>query len=122
MPFKVHDISFLMYLPSCFMLSYIFVYYLVYFQNYGYREDDGEETVKVRGFRLNYINLKSINFNSIKEMLEDRGRSLYVTDSKHIQRNRTSYNITSVEQRKKYSIVYTKRKILEDLDTLPYGY
>ena len=49
-------------------------------KNYGYLEDDGKETVKVRGFSLNYANSRVIHFDAIKELLDNREGSLSTTD------------------------------------------
>ena len=91
-------------------------------KNYGYREDDGRETVKVKGICLHHTNRGIINFDSIRDLLLDDGEPMAVTEPRHIVRDKYKQTIRSVPQTKKYRIVYTKRRILPDLNTLPYGY
>ena len=92
-------------------------------KNYGYLEDDGECTLKVKGFRLNHANSQVINFESVKEMVLTKSQdSLSVTDPRHITRDKYAQKVISVPQTKNYKIVYTKRRVLDDLNTLPYGY
>ena len=90
-------------------------------KNYAYILDDGSETVKVRGFSLNYKNSGVINFASIKELLGNRDAHLTVSDPQDIVRAKYTQQILSVRQDKRYHIVYTKRRILPDMNTVPYG-
>jgi hypothetical protein len=77
---------------------------------------------KVRGFTLNYKNSAQINFESMKKMLMDDTEKIEVINNT-IRTSRTS-EVYSREERKKYSMIYDKRRRLIDspFETLPFGY
>ena len=93
-------------------------------KNYAYRTNrEGTEVCKVRGFTLNYANSKLINFESIRELvLSGEAKTIMVTNPSKICRRKRNQSIISQEERKDYRVVYTKRVIQPDLNTLPYGY
>ena len=94
-------------------------------KNYAYRTSTGEETCKVRGFTLNYKNSCIINFESVKnivkECLTNPGQTLETQNVK-IARDRQKHKLYNRVEKKSYRMVYTKRVIQPDFDTLPYGY
>ncbi len=92
-------------------------------KNYAYRTSSGSETVKVRGFTLNFTNSLLINFNSIKELVVlNREKDITVTNPNKICRNKLKRKLYNKEESKKYKMVYTKRVILPNMDTIPYGF
>ena len=93
-------------------------------KSYAYQvvHDDGsvDTECKVRGITLNFKNAQTINFESLKRMVTERpSESLAVTDNV-ILRYRQS--IVTAEQTKTYRIVFDKRVINNNFQTLPYGY
>ena len=93
-------------------------------KNYAFRTTSMKEVCKVRGFSLNFHNSKMINFDVIKEMVVSKNYDASLTTYNpckisRLARKRKLYNR---EERKKYRIVYTKRRLLDDMDTLPYGF
>ncbi|XP_041350679.1 uncharacterized protein LOC121369693 [Gigantopelta aegis] len=93
-------------------------------KSYGYRTCSGSEVCKVRGFSLNYANAQLIHFEAIREMVLSltRDGTLTVTNPSKISREKRKRKIYNKVEEKKYKIVYTKRVIQDNLDTLPYGY
>ena len=91
-------------------------------KNYGYRTFNGKEVCKVRGFTLNFKNSQLINFESVKNIVLNDGGSIYTCNPNKICRSNTNYQIYSREEKKKYGMVYNKRILLSDFNTLPYGY
>jgi G:T-mismatch repair DNA endonuclease (very short patch repair protein) len=93
-------------------------------KNYAYHTSTGNEVCKVRGFTLNYKNSQLINFESVRDMIlsQDYTNSITTTNPHKICRNKQSRTIFNREEKKNYGVVYTKRVIQEDFDTLPYGY
>ena len=92
-------------------------------KNYSYLTNAGEEVCKVRGFTLNYQNSRLINFDSVKRVvLEQSGEKIYTVPEMKIVRDRKRRKLNNQEQRKGYQMVYTKRVILPNLDTIPFGY
>ncbi|XP_062621649.1 uncharacterized protein LOC134283217 [Saccostrea cucullata] len=92
-------------------------------KNYAYRTLSGREECKVRGFTLNWKNSKLINFDAIKSMIcTGQNDSVTITNPCKISRDSRKRKLFNRIEEKKYQMVYTKRKILSNLDTLPYGY
>ena len=93
-------------------------------KNYAYRTNCGKETCKVRGFTLNYNNSQKINFAKMREMVLSPSRDGHVDiiNPSKITRDKRKRKIFNQPEKKKYQIVYTKRVIQPDMDTLPYGY
>ena len=79
---------------------------------------------KVKGFSLNYIAGKNVNFESLKKMIvsELNQNTRINVEQSVINRNRKNWNIFSGIVSKVYSHVYDKRIVQDDLTTLPYGY
>lgn len=92
-------------------------------KNYAYRTVSGKEECKVRGFTLNWKNSKLINFEAIRDMICTSRKSVVtVSNPNKICRDSRKRKLYNQCEDKKYQIVYTKRRILSNLDTVPYGY
>jgi len=92
-------------------------------KNYAYQLNDGTTHCKVRGITLNYRNSLTVNFNLMTEMVRSGTQNaVSVTNPCKIVRDVKTRNIISREESKDYRIVYNKRVITEDLNTIPYGY
>jgi hypothetical protein len=91
-------------------------------KNYAYRLDDGTEVCKVWGFTLNFKNSQMINFQAIKDMVVNGKEGKTVVNPCKISRDARKRKIYNREEQKNYRMVYTKRVILPDLNTVPYGY
>ena len=95
-------------------------------KNYSFRLNSGQIFCKVRGFSLNYRNSQIVNFESMKDTLyswkkKENAELVTVTTEicKHKFENPMVY---SRQVAKKYNVVYNKRRVLDNLTTLPYGY
>ena len=95
-------------------------------KNYSFRLNSGEIICKVRGFSLNYRNSQIVNFASMKDTLYSWKRNEnaeLVTVTTEICRHKFENPMVYTRQiAKKYNVVYNKRRVLDDLTTLPYGY
>ena len=101
-------------------------------KNYGYtvfssRNNTEVSTCKVRGITLNFRNTRIVNYGTLREMVKAHGldgdsdTKKVVHDPHRIARVKFGQVITR-QERKDYRLVYTKRVILDDFKTLPYGY
>ena len=91
-------------------------------KNYAYKTLQGE-TCKVKGFTLNFTNSNKVNFDAIKEMVTKHPDTFKtLTNPSKICRLPHERKLYSREEKKKYHIRYDKRVILENFDTVPYGY
>ena len=92
-------------------------------KNYAYKTNKNNETCKVRGFTLNYTNSQLINFESVKDMVtESEEKTITVTNPNKICRDKRKRKLYNREEKKSYQMVYTKRRRLDNYDTVPYGY
>ena len=100
-------------------------------KNYGYVTYKGKQECKVRGISLNSEGSKQLNYpvlrqnvlDDIQEPLETGARQTDVVKPYHIERNSKAYSIETIQQTKKYQLVYSKRVIdPETFMTYPYGY
>ena len=94
-------------------------------KNYAYemktKEGERKTKCKVKGITLDYNTSKVINFDTFLKCAEDRSTEIKVTYACRIKRHRDR-SVTSEAQSKTYRSVYTKRVIVNDKDTVPYGY
>ena len=92
-------------------------------KNYAYKTNNNKETCKVRGFSLNYTNSRLINFESVKSIVtEAEEKTITVTNPSKICRDKRKRKLYNREENKTYQMVYTKRRRLDNYDTVPYGY
>ena len=96
-------------------------------KNYGYVTNTGEAILKIRGITLNYDASKTINVDVMRHLVD-----LYVDC--HIQdkvtinipykitRDKKEQNIVTKRTKKDYRIVYNKRIVKDNYETVPYGY
>lgn len=99
-------------------------------KNYAYRTTKGKEVCKIRGFSLNYDNIKKLNFTSMLELVtgpekenDSKISNIVITYPNKIVRHKQNQVIFSRSEQKEYKLVYDKRVIQDGTwDTLPYGY
>ena len=91
-------------------------------KNYAYRLSNGETCCTVKGFTLNSSALESLNFESIKSTVCDNRTEKIPIKQLKFTRNKTDWSIHTSEILKSYAFVYTKRRIINQFDTLPFGY
>ena len=111
-------------------------------KNYAYTTHKGKQTCKTRGFSLYYNNSQMLNFGSVCDMVdhvipskpstykkrklvekeEPPPKVIVVTNPSKISRDKYNNVLYNRKEDKQYRVVYDKRVILNDLDTIPYGY
>ena len=103
-------------------------------KNYGYctnqtmQDENGtavaETVTKCKGFTLNYSNSKAINFSSMVDLVTNfkEGRRIATNNPHKICRDKRTSSVFTKSETKNYGMVYTKRRIINDYDTEPFGY
>lgn len=93
-------------------------------KNYAYKTVSGNEVCRVRGFSLdNVTNSLLINFNAIRDIMVDKKTySIRTVNPRKISRLSKKRKLYNRKEEKEYRMVYTKRRLLNDFTTLPYGY
>jgi hypothetical protein len=76
---------------------------------------------KVRGLSLNYSASKIVNLDTIKNMTLNNEAPVYVNNPAKIIRVK-HFKLATCSQSKIYRIRVTKRRLVEDHNTLPYGF
>jgi hypothetical protein len=70
---------------------------------------------------LNYENSKVVNFTSLKNMILENAPPVHVHNAKKIKRKHGGI-VVSEQETKEYTVVLKKRRLMENFDSLPYGY
>ena len=94
-------------------------------KNYALKMASGKTMCKIRGFSLNYRTSQRINFDSMKEIMlaPDRFERTVNTEEPHALLKRgTGAPIYTKPRAKCYRFVFDKRRILNDVETKPFGY
>ena len=94
-------------------------------KNYAYKLNTGEMTCKVRGFSLNFSGSKVINFDSMKEILDswiNKDELKLKTIKTEICRNKHECTVYSKTVEKPYGVVYDKRIVQPNYQTIPFGF
>lgn len=90
-------------------------------KNYAYVTNGGDTVCKIRGFTLNFRNSKTLNFQSMKNIVtEPMLKSVIIQDPFKIVRN--TGMLQTRAQDKQYRFVYDKRVIGKNYKTYPYGW
>ena len=95
-------------------------------KNYSFKLNTGQIICKVRGFSLNYRNSQIVNFQSMKDTLfswKKKENVELVTVTTEIARHKyADPHLYTRDVEKRYSVVYNKRRVLDNFATVPYGY
>ena len=76
---------------------------------------------KVKGITLNYNNSKVVNFTSLRNMILEGDTPLHVHNPKKIKRKHCGV-VVSEQETKEYKVVFKKRRLMHNFDSLPYGH
>lgn len=91
-------------------------------KSYSYLTNKGKEITHVKGFKMIKNNKKSsVNPNFLYELVENQNSSFDIEDFEKFKINKQLY-ILKKSQSKTLKFTFDKRKILDDLSTLPWGY
>ena len=96
-------------------------------KNYAYVTNTGEAILKIRGITLNYDASKTINVDVMRHLV-DLYADCHIQDKVtvnipyKITRDKKEKNIVTKRTKKDYRIVYNKRVVKENYETVPYGY
>ena len=91
-------------------------------KNYAFQTNKGKEVVKIRGFTLNRVNSQKLTFDVMKQMIFSKGDPINIVNDHKITRHPLTHRIYNRVEVKKYGVNYTKRMVMDNLDTLPYGW
>ena len=96
-------------------------------KNYAYQTKNGKSVTKIRGFTRDYASTTKLNYDVMKELVclhvdpEEESEKVTVTRN-NIVRDKKESKIYTKKQKKDYRVVYNKRVVKENYETVPYGY
>ena len=96
-------------------------------KNYAYQTKNGKSVTKIRGFTRDYTTTTKLNYDVMKELVclhvdpEEESEKVTVTRD-NIVRDKKESKIYTKKQKKDYRVVYNKRVVKENYETVPYGY
>ena len=96
-------------------------------KNYSYETNKGETVCKIHGITLNYRTKQCINHNVVCDMIflksiSNENDKITVDIPYKIVRDTRDKVVKTKSETKDYRIVYTKCRIVNSFDTLPYGF
>ena len=97
-------------------------------KNYGYVTNTGEAILKIRGISLTYDASKTLNIGTMRDLVDsyvvdgDRNEKVTINIPNKITRDKKEKHIVTKRTKKDYRVVYNKRVVNENYETVPYGY
>lgn len=91
-------------------------------KSYAYTQASGKEVCKSKGFTPNHANSQKINHSTMSKLVDGKISSIQTTRKNAITRNVLTKELVNKDQTKTFACVYNKRVVLENYDTIPYGY
>lgn len=92
-------------------------------KTYSYITNTGDSVIKLKGFTVNRQVKKVVNFPSLLQLLHGpKDETIAVDYPFNIVRNKRTMEVSCVELSKRLRTTYTKRVVLENFSTLPYGH
>jgi hypothetical protein len=103
-------------------------------KSYYYETNLGKNVTKIKGFTLNYQNLEKLNGNTMIRIFKNEVSEIFCNSSKELKRDSVDLeynqitrdtktkNLINKSVTKKFQFEYDKGVILQNYDTLPYGY
>ena len=91
-------------------------------KNYSYTLDTGISKALVKGFALNNTSAKIINFESIARIVTQNQNEKIDIEQLLFKRKKNEWTNSTSIITKSYGFVYDKRILLDNYNTIPYGY
>ena len=97
-------------------------------KNYGYVTNTGEAILKIRGISLTYDATLTLNIGTMRDLVDsyvldgDRNEKVTINIPHKITRDKKEKHIVTKRTKKDYRVVYNKRVVNENYETVPYGY
>jgi len=90
-------------------------------KSYHYQTDTGKTVTKVKGFTLHHKNAEKINAETMEQLIASEIHSVTVKNEE-ITRDPKTKQLVNRDQTKTFSFDFDKRIIIDNFDTVPYGY
>ena len=90
-------------------------------KSYCYKVSNGEIVLKIKGITLSHVNRQILNFDSLQTVLFEK-KELKTPFKIQFVRDKYNGRIFNRNERKTFRLVFTKRILLNNFDTLPFGH
>ena len=91
-------------------------------KNYAYKTDRNQTHCTVKGFTFNYLTNLKLTFDSIKRIVTTDQEETITCEQLRFIRNKKNQTIHTAIQHKQYGFVYDTRILLDNYNTIPFGY
>jgi hypothetical protein len=97
-------------------------------KSYSYILNTGEQKTVVKGFSVSRQTKRSLNHASLKRLLFDSlnpgdiPQVIKIDYDFNIRRNKRKMDVFSIPMAKRFKMTYSKRRIIEGFNTLPFGF
>ena len=91
-------------------------------KNYAYITDSGASKCVVKGFSLSVTTNLKLNFESIKDIVCGDRTARISVDQLKFKRCKNDWSINTSVIKKLYSFVYDKRVMIDNYETIPFGF
>ena len=97
-------------------------------KNYGYVTNTDEAILKIRGISLTYDATLTLNIGTMRDLVDSyvvdgaRNEKVTLNIPNKITRDKKEKHIVTKRTKKDYRVVYNKRVVNENYETVPYGY
>ena len=90
-------------------------------KTHSYKTASNNICTKMKGFTLHHKNAEKLNATALEELIDGAVRKIKVTNTQII-RNKTTKQLVNKDETKTLSFKFEKRIMLDNYDTVPYGY
>jgi hypothetical protein len=91
-------------------------------KSYGYVLDSGKAKVTVKGIVFNYQACEKLNYAALENIVcADQNAQIVVPQYKFL-RKKHEWTVRTAEQNKIFKFTFDKRILLDNFESLPYGY
>ena len=91
-------------------------------KSYGLKLSTGAEIIKFKGVQFTFENSERINFKALSDLLAGNIEQIELEKKTQFVRQKTKGLIYNIESSKKLKLTFDKRRVLENFDTVPFGY
>ena len=91
-------------------------------KSYSFITNTGKESTKFKGVTLNGLNSVKVNFKAVKELILGNIDEITLHPQTQFKRDKFQGVVTNAPLVKKLVPTYNKRRILQNFDTVPFGY
>ena len=91
-------------------------------KNYAYKTNTGDTKCTVKGISFNRIVSLKVHFETMKHIVTEEPNAKISVPQLKFTRDNKLWTVRADEGEKNYGVVYDKRVLVANFNTLPYGY